>query len=122
MKSAKLNTAAWLRRLLEVDVEMKRKTALDDLLALKRYDPNRGRYGEGFFCTVNVPIALMARLEIQAACQPAGESSDEVRNAMLTALQEVLATPGLQSGLQAMCAAAIARATGRDVADVIKGV
>lgn len=41
---------------------------------------------------------------------------------MLTALQEVLATPGLQSGLQAMCAAAIARATGRDVADVIKGV
>lgn len=41
---------------------------------------------------------------------------------MLTALQEVLATPGLQSGLQAMCAAAIAKATGRDVADVIKGV
>lgn len=41
---------------------------------------------------------------------------------MLTALQEVLATPGLKSGLQAMCAAAIARATGRDVADVIKGV
>lgn len=40
---------------------------------------------------------------------------------MLTALQEVLATPGLQSGLQAMCAAAIARATGRDVVDVIKG-
>lgn len=41
---------------------------------------------------------------------------------MLDALQEVLATPGLQSGLQAMCAAAIAKATGRDVADVIKGV
>ena len=39
---------------------------------------------------------------------------------MLTALQEVLATPGLQSGLQAMCAAAIARATGLDVAEVIK--
>jgi hypothetical protein len=40
---------------------------------------------------------------------------------MLTALQEVLKTPGLQSGVQAMCAAAIAKATGRDVADVIKG-
>lgn len=46
----------------------------------------------------------------------------EAREAMLTALQEVLATPGLQSGLQAMCAAAIAKATGRDVVDVIKGV
>lgn len=47
---------------------------------------------------------------------------NEARDTMLTALQEVLATPGLQSGLQAMCAAAIARTTGRDVADVIKGV
>lgn len=47
---------------------------------------------------------------------------NEARDAMLTALQEVLATPGLQSGLQVMCAAAIAKATGHDVADVIKGV
>jgi hypothetical protein len=41
---------------------------------------------------------------------------------MLTALQEVLATPGLQSGLQAMCAAAIAKATGQDMAQVIESI
>lgn len=41
---------------------------------------------------------------------------------MLLALQEVLKTPGLQSGVQAMCAAAVAKATGRDVADVVKGI
>jgi len=58
------------------------------------------------------------RCEVRALCV----ADNETFRDMLTALQEVLATPGLQSGLQVMCAAAIAKATGRDVADVIKGV
>lgn len=40
---------------------------------------------------------------------------------MLTALETVLAGGRLTSAEQAMCAAAIAKATGRDVADVVKG-
>jgi hypothetical protein len=40
---------------------------------------------------------------------------------MLAALQEVLKAPGLQSGLQALCAAAVAKATGRSIEDVITG-
>jgi hypothetical protein len=42
-------------------------------------------------------------------------------NDMLAALQEVLKAPGLQSGLQALCAAAVAKATGRSIEDVITG-
>jgi hypothetical protein len=40
---------------------------------------------------------------------------------MLAALQEVLKAPGLQSGLQALCASAVAKATGRSIEDVITG-
>lgn len=40
---------------------------------------------------------------------------------MLAALQEVLKAHGIQSGLQALCAAAVAKATGRSIEDVITG-
>jgi hypothetical protein len=40
---------------------------------------------------------------------------------MLTALETILAGGRLTSAEQAMCAAAIAKATGRDVADVVRG-
>jgi hypothetical protein len=40
---------------------------------------------------------------------------------MLAALQEVLKATGLQTGLQALCAAAVAKATGRSIEDVITG-
>lgn len=38
---------------------------------------------------------------------------------MLLALREVLKTPGLQSGLQALCAAAVAKATGQGIDEVL---
>ena len=41
---------------------------------------------------------------------------------LLALAQEVLKTPGLQSGLQVLCAAAIAKATGQDVTEVIKSI
>lgn len=41
---------------------------------------------------------------------------------LLAVAQEVLKTPGLQSGLQALCAAAIAKATGQDVTQVIQSI
>jgi hypothetical protein len=47
--------------------------------------------------------------------------NDEANIDMLSALQEVLKAPGLQSGLQALCAAAVAKATGRSIEDVITG-
>jgi hypothetical protein len=40
---------------------------------------------------------------------------------MLTTLETILAGGRLTSAEQAMCAAAIAKATGRDVADVVRG-
>ena len=41
---------------------------------------------------------------------------------MLVALQEVLKTPGLQSGLQAMCAAAVAKALGKSIDEVLRSI
>lgn len=38
---------------------------------------------------------------------------------LLAVAQEVLKTPGLQSGLQALCAAAVAKAMGKSIDDVI---
>lgn len=46
---------------------------------------------------------------------------EEAAPDMLAALQEVLKAPGIQSGLQALCAAAVAKATGRSIEDVITG-
>lgn len=40
---------------------------------------------------------------------------------MLTALREVLKTPGLQSSVQVLCAAAVAKATGQSIDEVVKG-
>lgn len=41
-------------------------SALPEFLALRRYDPNKARGREGHFLTVNVPVALMVRLELVA--------------------------------------------------------
>jgi hypothetical protein len=40
---------------------------------------------------------------------------------MLTALREVMRTPGLQSSVQVLCAAAVAKATGQSIDEVIAG-
>jgi len=41
---------------------------------------------------------------------------------MLLALQEVLKTPGLQSSVQVLCAAAVAKATGQSIDDVLRTI
>lgn len=52
-----------------------------------------------------------------------GRAAPEAINTdMLVALQEVLKTPGLQSGLQAMCAAAVARALGKSIDEVLASI
>jgi hypothetical protein len=61
-----------------------------------------------------------------ADCSVSPHGSDYARQFaatgdMLTALETILAGGRLTSAEQAMCAAAIAKATGRDVADVVKG-
>ena len=41
---------------------------------------------------------------------------------MLLALREVLKTPGLQSSVQALCAAAVAKATGQGIDEVLASI
>lgn len=41
---------------------------------------------------------------------------------LLALAQEVLKTPGLQSGLQALCAAAVAKATGQGIDEVLESI
>jgi hypothetical protein len=48
-------------------------------------------------------------------------AAPDVNADMLTALREVLRTPGLQSSVQVLCAAAIAKALGCDLMDVVRG-
>lgn len=58
----------------------------------------------------------------QLAAVKAVPSQKEIMNDMLLALQEVLKTPGLQSGLQAMCAAAVAKALGKSIDEVLASI
>jgi hypothetical protein len=70
-------------------------------------------------------------LEMMARLEPAQNSAKEVAyqrakrfaasDHMLTALETILSTARLSTGEQAIVANAIAKATGRDVADVVRG-
>lgn len=39
-------------------------SVLSDIAALKRYDPNKVRGNAGAFVTLNVPVALITRLDM----------------------------------------------------------
>lgn len=68
---------------------------------------------------------LFGGLSLGLSCNDEIRANDRLVCAapdMLTALREVLRTPGMQSSVQALCAAAIAKATGQGIDEVLGSI
>lgn len=82
-----------------------------------------GGVAEFQVCLLEGPEVARIRHENPGWCSTAtGDANAHLLAAspdLLAVAQEVLKTPGLQSGLQALCAAAVAKAMGKSIDDVI---